>query len=115
MTLAIEGAHSKDVDVVANVEVGVMESISDSSVSAMFECIPEIKILHPFENQNCIYKYQLSSKLFTHLNKLLLHLHYPSSCKLDQLLITAAKDRLGDLVFAIETSYCHCLCVSLFL
>ena len=48
MTLAIEGAHSKDVDVVANVEVGVMESIGDSSVSAMFECIPEIKNIRAF-------------------------------------------------------------------
>ena len=48
MTLAIDGAHSKDVDVVANVEVGVLESIGDSSVTAMFECIPEIKNFRPF-------------------------------------------------------------------
>ena len=47
MTLAVEGVHSKVVDVVANVEVGVMESIGDSSVTAMFECIPEIKNFRP--------------------------------------------------------------------
>ena len=48
MTLAVEGAHSKVFDMFANVEVGVMESIGDSSVIAMFECIPEIKNFRPF-------------------------------------------------------------------